>query len=128
MKIIRFSDETFTPASHENPASPGVLKKVLVKKADLQPGSLQMINWAVMPIGKQFAKHYHEDMQEAFVIMQGSAEITVDGETAVLNAGDTVLIAAREVHQMQNICNREVTYLALGVASGAGGRTVVVDE
>jgi mannose-6-phosphate isomerase-like protein (cupin superfamily) len=128
MKIARFSDQTFTPASHENPASPAVLKKVLLQKADLRPGRIQMVNWAVMPVGKQFAKHYHEDLQEIFVIMQGSVEITVDSETAVMHRGDAVVIDARQVHQMRNIGAEEVAYLAMGITAGAGGKTVVVGE
>ena len=128
MKIVRFSDQTFTPASHENPASPGALKKVLLQKADLQPGRIQMVNWAILSVGKQFAKHYHEDMQEIFVIMQGSAEITVDSETAVLQLGDTVVIDAREIHQMRNIGLAEVTYLAMGITDGVGGKTIIIPE
>jgi mannose-6-phosphate isomerase-like protein (cupin superfamily) len=128
MKIVRFSDQAFTPASHENPASPGTLKKVLLQKADLQPGRIQMVNWASLLVGKQFARHYHEDMQEIFVIMQGSAEITVDSETAVLQLGDTVVIDAREIHQMRNIGAAEVTYLAIGITDGISGKTVVVGE
>ena len=128
MKIVRFSDQAFTPASHENPASPGTLKKVLLQKADIQPGRIQMVNWASLPLGKQFAKHYHEDMQEIFIIMQGSTEITIDSETAVLQQGDTVVIDAREIHQMRNIGAAEATYLAVGITAGTNGKTVVVGE
>ena len=128
MKTIRFAAHSFVPASHENPLSPGALKKVLIQKADLQPGRIQMINWSNLGVGKQFARHYHEDMQEMFLIVQGKAEITVGTETAELGRGDLVLIDPREVHQMRNVGSEDVEYLAIGITSEAGGRTVVVEE
>jgi mannose-6-phosphate isomerase-like protein (cupin superfamily) len=126
MKFIPFTARRFVPASHENPLSPGVLKKVLIEKGDLQPGRVQMINWASLAVGKHFARHYHEDMQEIFIVVQGRAEITVGTQTAELHRGDTVVIDAREVHQMRNIGSEEVDYLAIGITSEAGGKTVVV--
>jgi mannose-6-phosphate isomerase-like protein (cupin superfamily) len=126
MRIIRFDSLPFVPAGHENPLSPGVLRKALLEKADLQPGRVQMVNWASMGVGKQFARHYHEDMQEIFVIVQGEAEITVETETATLRRGDAVLIDAREVHQMRNTCDESVEYFAIGITGEAGGKTVVL--
>jgi mannose-6-phosphate isomerase-like protein (cupin superfamily) len=128
MRLIRSTDLPFLPAGHENPTSPGVWKKVLLQKGDLQAGQVQMINWARMPAGKSFAPHYHEDMQEVFVIAQGTAEMTAGGHTALLGPGDAVLIDAREVHVMRNAGDVDVEYLAMGIAGGVGGKTVVVDH
>lgn len=128
MKLIPFAASSFIPAGHENPLAPGVLKKVLAAKADLQPGRIQMVNWASMGVGKRFARHYHEDMQEIFVIICGQAEIAVETQTVTLNRGDTVVIDAREVHQMQNLGSEEVEYLAIGITGQTGGKTVVLEE
>ncbi len=128
MKLIHFSARSFVPAGHENPMSPGVLKKVLLEKADLQPGRIQMINWASLGAGKRFSRHYHEDMQEIFIVVQGAAEVTVAAETVSLRRGDTVVIDPREVHEMRNQGSEAVEYLAIGITSEAGGKTVVVDN
>jgi len=128
MKTIKSGTRSFVPAGHENPLSPGVLKKILLEKADLQLGRIQMINWARLGVDKEFARHYHEDMQEIFVIVQGEAEITVGTETATLIRGDAVVIDPHEVHQMRNAGAEAVEYLAIGVTSEAGGKTVVVEE
>jgi mannose-6-phosphate isomerase-like protein (cupin superfamily) len=128
MKTIRSLDRPFVPASHENPLSPGVWKRVLLQKAELQPGTVQMVNWAKLPAGKTFAPHYHEDMQEIFVMIQGATEITVGAETAVLRRGDAIVIDPLEVHQMWNRGPEDAEYLALGISAGRGGRTVVVGE
>jgi uncharacterized protein YjlB len=92
MRIIPFASRSFVPAGHENPKSSGVLKKVLVEKADLRPGRVQMVNWASLAVGRRFARHYHEDMQEIFVLVRGEAEITVAAETVRLCRGDAVVI------------------------------------
>ena len=127
MRIIPFAARPLVPAGHENPLSPGVLKKVLLEKADLQSGRIQMINWAVLGPGKRFAPHYHEDMQEVFIVVEGEAEITVAAETATLRRGDTVVIDPREVHQMQNTKAETVEYLAIGITRETGGKTVLVE-
>lgn len=118
MKTIKSASLSFVPAGHENYLSPGVLKKILLEKADLQPGRIQMVNWASLS----------EDMQEIFVIVQGEAEITVGTETATLRRGDAVVIDPHEIHQMLNSGTEVVEYLAIGITSQAGGKTVVVEE
>jgi mannose-6-phosphate isomerase-like protein (cupin superfamily) len=128
VRIISFASHSFVPAAHDNPQSPGVLKKVLLKKGDLRSSHVQMVNWASLGIGKCFAPHYHEDMQEIFIMVQGEAKIAVDQETVILHRGDAVVIDAREVHQMENAGSETVEYLAIGIATATGGKTVVVGQ
>jgi mannose-6-phosphate isomerase-like protein (cupin superfamily) len=78
MQVIRSSTLKYIPASHENPDKPGVLKKILLGKEDVINGKVQMINWALLPVGNAFERHYHEDMQEVFIIVRGMAKITVE--------------------------------------------------
>lgn len=127
MRIVRAAELSYVPAGHEDPQSPGVWKKVLFVKEQLRPGVVQMLNWARLAVGRSFAAHYHEDMQEIFVIVRGEAEITVGAATAVLRCGDAVLIDPGEVHTMRNASPDDVEYLALGISGGAGGRTVRVE-
>jgi mannose-6-phosphate isomerase-like protein (cupin superfamily) len=128
MKTIYAAGMPFIPASHENQVSPGVWKKILAQRDDFQPGRVQMINWARLSPGKGFAPHYHEDMQEIFIIVSGAAQITVGTETAALNRGDAVIIERGEVHRMQSLGQADAEYLAIGITAGTGGRTVVVQQ
>ena len=128
MKTILASDRPYVPAGHENPLNPQVWKRVLFQQADLQAGRVQMVNWARLPPGKEFAAHYHEDMQEIFVILQGTARIVVANQTLTLHPGDAVRIDPREVHRMKNLGEQDVEYLAMGISSQQGGRTVVVED
>jgi mannose-6-phosphate isomerase-like protein (cupin superfamily) len=127
VRIVRSDDRRFVPAGHEDLANPGVWKKVLFEKADLQAGHVQMINWASLPSGNSFSAHYHEDMQEVFVIINGTAQLIVGSETATLKRGDAILIDPHEVHVMSNPGKDDVEYLALGISRGIGGQTVVVN-
>lgn len=127
MKIVRRGDRDFVPASHEDSARPGVYKKVLAVKEDLMAGGqVQMINWARLPAGPGFRRHYHEDMEEIFVILTGKAEIHIQDLKAEVEAGDMIHIAPGEAHSMRSLSEAPVEYLAIGIAGGRGGKTVVV--
>lgn len=127
MKIIRFGSSKFIPASHENLLSPGVLKKILLSHGDLPDGRIQMINWAKMGVGKSFKSHYHEDLEEVFIIQNGKGDIQCGNEKAIIGKGDTIIIPAKEIHMMKNVGEVDLEYIALGITTGDGtGKTVNV--
>lgn len=128
MKIIRSATLDYVPASHEDPKNPGSLKKVLFKRQDFEGRQTQMINWSVLPAGKSFSAHYHEDMEEVFIVLSGEPELVVDGQSTKLTAGDAVLIPMRATHVMHNSSEREVEYIVIGITSDGAGKTVLVSE
>ncbi len=127
MKIARFDDADYVAASHEDTNKPGVLKKVLFAQADLFPGQVQMVNWSLLPDGESFRPHFHEDMLEVFLLLNGEVEMVVDGSRFAIRRGDAILIEPREIHQMFNRCGQDVEYVVFGVSQETGGKTVVVD-
>lgn len=127
MNIIRSSDLQFQPASHEDPKNPSVLKKVLFKNSDLRKGTyVQMVNWALLPKGRSFSSHYHEDMDEIFIIIKGEARIRIGEEEGDLREGDAVLVPAHSVHTMTSSV-QDTEYLVVGLTSGSGGKTVILE-
>lgn len=126
MKIVHFKNLEFMPASHEDPKNPGALKKVLLKKDDLPEGRIQMINWAKIPKGKSFAPHYHEKMIEVFVIMNGKVKAKIDKEEEIIEKGDMVIAVEEQIHEMKNISDEDVNYLAMGIVTSEGGKTINV--
>ena len=126
MKVIRSAELEFVPASHENPISPGVLKKVLLRKDDFIDGKVQMVNWALLSAGKSFRPHYHQDMEEVFIMIRGFAKITVGKTEAKIGPGDAVVIPVGAIHMMENTGKENVEYIALGVSKGEGGSTVTL--
>jgi mannose-6-phosphate isomerase-like protein (cupin superfamily) len=124
MKIIRASDKEIIPASHEDPKNPGVLKKILLQRDDLIDARIQMINWAFLKVGKSFQLHYHEDMQEVFIMLCGKVKMVIDDEEETLYKGDTVIIPVGSKHTMTNIGQEDAEYMAIGVAKGKRGKTI----
>lgn len=116
------------PASHEDPKNPGALKIVLGDASLIHPDShLQMINWAKLPPHKHFESHYHEDMDEIFIILSGKSVITVGGEQETLGKGDGVVVPMKNIHRMENTGDSDVLYIAIGFSKGKGGRTINVE-
>lgn len=127
MRVVRSADRELLPANHEPVDAPGVRRRVLLQREELQSGRVQMVNWAVLPSGRSFRAHYHEDMQEVFVIVEGRALMRASDQEALLEAGDAVVIEAGEVHQMENRGEGPVQYVVFGITRDEGGRTVVVE-
>jgi len=128
MQFVSSSDSGFVPASHEDPLNPGVLKRVIATKEQFQSGHVQMLNWARLPASSSFQLHYHEDMQEIFVLLKGTVEMQCGIQQIIMNPGDTVIVSAREPHQMRNLGEEAAEYLVFGISSGQGGKTIVLER
>lgn len=126
MKYISGSDLPFIPSSHEDPQNPQVIKKVLLEKLDLMPGRVQMVNWAQLKPHASFNPHYHEDMAEVFLIIEGSVEMTINKEKIILERGDAVVVEPGEIHTMYNPSDNPIEYIVFGISEDKGGKTVVV--
>lgn len=126
MKIVRFTDLDFMPASHEDPKNPGVLKKVLLKRDDLPEGRIQMINWAKLPVGKSFSPHFHEEMVEVFIIISGKVKAKIDTGEVILEKGDMAVAEEKQVHVFENIGEGDADYICIGIVTSEGGRSIKV--
>lgn len=126
MKVIRGASTPLVPASHEDPNNPGTLKKVLLTAQDLFPGQVQMVNWAEMKPGSSFRRHYHEDMAEVFIIVQGEGRMRGDSTDERVSPGDLVLVPPMVEHEMHVCGDQALKYIVFGVSHGTGGKTVVV--
>lgn len=126
MNFISANASEFIPASHEDPKNPGVLKRVIATAADLNAGQVPMLNWSQLAAGNSFQPHYHEDMQEIFVLLSGQVTMLIGDETISMQPGDTVIIEPTEIHQMTNASDELAEYLVFGIASGQNGKTVIV--
>ena len=126
MKIVRLKDLEWVPASHEDPQSAGVLKRVLLQKDDVLEGHTQMVNWCKLKVGMSFQAHYHQDMEEIFILLKGRARVRVGEEEADLDKEEAVVIPPPMVHEMRNAGKEEVEYIVIGISGGKGGKTVRV--
>lgn len=126
MKVSKSNNIKFIPASHEDDKNPEVWKKVLLTRKDVIDGRIQMINWAKLPAGRTFQAHFHEDMQEIFIILTGKVKVRGGKEETVLEKGDAVVILPQIVHEMTNLVDHDVEYLVIGITQGNSGKTINV--
>lgn len=126
MKVIKGNALELVPAAHEDPQNPGVLKKVFFKKDDFKDGRVVVVNWSVLPKGKSFALHYHESLQEIFIIFKGKVKAFVNDQEIILEGGDGLLVDYNEKHSMENISDEDVIFLMFGVSDNPQGKTVIL--
>jgi mannose-6-phosphate isomerase-like protein (cupin superfamily) len=128
MKIISIPKLPKIPASHEDQRKPGVLKRIVYTYKDFIPGGrIQMINWAILPPKSNFRLHYHEDLEEVFIIIQGQVRLHLEGQTEILDMGDAILILPKSAHKMENISSEEVIYLVIGITKEGKGKTITLE-
>jgi mannose-6-phosphate isomerase-like protein (cupin superfamily) len=125
VKVIRGSEVAFIPASHEDATNPAVWKRVLATRDDMLDGRVQMLNWARIRPAAAFRRHYHENMQEVFVIVRGAAIFTVDGVQLQLCAGDAVIVECLEAHTMENSGDTDLEYICFGISASPTGKTIL---
>lgn len=133
MRTASLDSTKLTPASHEDPAHPGVMKQVLFDSTQLA-SDMMMLNWAVIEPGNCFQPHYHEQLEEVFYILSGSGELIArmpDSSTVhrqSVGPSVALLIEPGEIHQMCNTGSEPLVYLACGTQLNPGGETVVVSQ
>jgi quercetin dioxygenase-like cupin family protein len=50
--------------------------------------------------GKQVPLHVHEDAEQVMFILEGSVDMTIEGQTATLRAGDVVVVNRGQQHEV----------------------------
>lgn len=73
--------------------------------------SLDRMAEAVLPPGKGSLPHYHPEVEEAYYLLWGEAEMEVDGQVETVEAGDVVVIPPGTVHHIRNLGDKEVILL-----------------
>ena len=60
----------------------------------------QSLAEASLPLGGRTTRHYHALSEEIYFILEGTAELELDGETSVVIPGDAALIPAGAWHAL----------------------------
>ena len=58
--------------------------------------------------GQDFQAHYHNVMEEDFLVLEGKVDIVVDGTVNTLTQGDFIHIEPGEVHYVRNAYDEPV--------------------
>ena len=87
----------------------GVLTRLLVGKENAK-STIFTSGTTVFPAGAGAPMHSH-NCSEQVTILDGDAEVIVDGESTVLTRYDTTFIPAEKPHRFVNIGNSDLTIL-----------------
>ncbi len=69
-----------------------------------------------MKPGQVDRRHSHDLGHEVFLILEGEAEFTINGETRVLGPGQMCVALADEIHQVRNLLPDRETVMYLSVS------------
>ena len=80
-----------------------------------------------LPPNTASLKHYHPIAEESYYILSGKGRVEIDGESAEMSLGDSVIILAEQVHQIFNDHAEELVFLAVCVPAWTPDNSVFLD-
>jgi mannose-6-phosphate isomerase-like protein (cupin superfamily) len=89
--------------------------EVVRELAGLGQGNAQRLSLAevtIMPDG-QSRKHYHHELEEAYYLLKGQAQMTLDEETRTAGPGDTIVIAPGARHRIVNTGDSDLVMIVV---------------
>jgi len=92
------------------------------------PTERHSVACVTMPPGKSSLLHSHPIAEESYFILQGKARMIVNHEQAVLSPGQAVLIPPDHAHQIINIGQTDLEFLAICVPAWEPTNTVFPDD
>jgi methionyl-tRNA synthetase len=69
-------------------------------------------SWGIIEPKGSTTPHSHHEL-ETFYIVEGEGEMTIDGDTSIVKAGDTIYIPAFTTHQLRNLQDKELRFIAI---------------
>lgn len=84
----------------EIPTSRQVGTKKVLLNADESGCSITQIAIMSLHAGEVDVLHVHPDMQEAYYLLSGEIEVTLDGETKICKAGEFIYVNAGTTHEI----------------------------
>ena len=106
-----------SPAVHGGAGSMGFTS--LLNRGAVTP-EFNFLHRGVIPPGAGIGHHFHNMVEEMFVILDGEAQFTIDGRTATVKGPAGVICRAGHSHAIYNASSTPVQWLNLNVSMIAG--------
>jgi len=87
----------------------------------LQSDSLSIIEEVVTPNEKE-ERHYHNESQQFFYVLSGTAHIEISGRVYEVHAGSGIHVPAKEPHQLMNNGDSNLRFLVVSEPKSHGDR------
>lgn len=109
MDLKSISEIEFSNSSH-----PGQTKKVIFHDFEMI-SSVTQVAYAELRAGEIVEEHYHESMEEVFLILDGECEFNLDGVSHLLKKEEVIKIAPKIKHKLRAFQDTKLYYF--GVAT-----------
>jgi mannose-6-phosphate isomerase-like protein (cupin superfamily) len=106
-----------SPAVHGGAGSMGFAS--LLNRGAVTP-EFNFLHRGVIPPGAGIGHHFHNMVEEMFVILDGEAQFTIDGRTASIKGPAGVICRAGHSHAIYNAGSTPVQWMNLNVSMVAG--------
>jgi mannose-6-phosphate isomerase-like protein (cupin superfamily) len=118
-RIVHTDPATFrmSPAVHGGAGSMGFT--ALLNRGAVTP-EFNFLHRGVIPPGAGIGHHFHNMVEEMFVILDGEAQFTIDGRTATVKGPAGVICRAGHSHAIYNAGSTPVQWMNLNVSMVAG--------
>lgn len=118
-RIVRTDPAAFrmSPAVHGGAGSMGFAS--LLNRGAVSP-EFNFLHRGVIPPGAGIGHHFHNLVEEMFVILDGEAQFTIDGRTASIKGPAGVICRTGHSHAIYNAGSTPVQWMNLNVSLVAG--------
>jgi mannose-6-phosphate isomerase-like protein (cupin superfamily) len=118
-RIVHTDPATFrmSPAVHGGAGSMGFI--ALLNRGAVTP-EFNFLHRGVIPPGAGIGHHFHNTVEEMFVILDGEAQFTIDGRTATVKGPAGVICRTGHSHAIYNASSTPVQWMNLNVSLNAG--------
>jgi mannose-6-phosphate isomerase-like protein (cupin superfamily) len=118
-RIVHTDPSAFrqSPAVHGGAGSMGFAS--LLNRGAVTP-EFNFLHRGVIPPGAGIGHHFHNTVEEMFVILDGEAQFTVDGRTATVKGPAGVICRAGHSHAIYNAGSTPLQWMNLNVSMNAG--------
>jgi len=118
-RIVPTDPATFrmSPAVHGGAGSMGFT--ALLNRGAVTP-EFNFLHRGVIPPGAGIGHHFHNTVEEMFVILDGEAQFTIDGRTATVKGPAGVICRTGHSHAIYNASSTPVQWMNLNVSLIAG--------
>ncbi|WP_019639634.1 cupin domain-containing protein [Paenibacillus fonticola] len=99
--IIRNYLEAESKSGRSHSGQGEVQSVKLFHESDFE-SSLKFLYYMVMPPGTSIGYHQHGENEELYIILEGSGQMTVNGEIRDVKAGDVILNKRNWSHGLEN--------------------------
>lgn len=107
MDFKRISDIELSDSAH-----PDQSKKVIFHGSEMI-SSVTQIAYTELRAGDSIEEHYHDSMEEVFLMLDGECEFSLDGVLHLLKKEDVIKIAPKIKHNLKAIRDTKVYYFGV---------------